>query len=495
LPQQASQTILPADASNDKPTGPSPTAITAPVLTLDSTTTTPNPSNIYIISSQTLFPGGPAITIGSTAYSLATSTIAVVRPSQTSPLVPGVSLSAAEPPQITIDSAIITANPDSGFVYASQTISAGESGIIVEGITYSIATSGSSIAIVENGVTSPLVTYSTSEAQVTQSIPVVHIVASAVVSGDTVQATISSPSILSSTPLIAENGGTPTASPIVKISASALIATPASPVISIITNTLAPAITIDSSTITQNSASEFIIGSQTLTPGGPAITLQSTTYSLASSTSALIINDHTTLLSATPTTVTLIAGTTLAPGVAEEVHGSTYSLASSGNVVVIDGTTKGLATIRVTSTVTPVSVLGTVSVGSGGVFTVGGRTYTIQTSATPGSIPASTIVVVDGETTVLSAVHTGGSGTGDAVASGLQISTTASSTSTLLDGSKVPGSGITSTATTSTGSLGTGAETGITSVATASAAGVQKAVQRGMWDVVGAAVIGAFIIF
>jgi hypothetical protein len=491
LPQQASQTIPPADAPNNEPIGPSPTAITAPVLTLDSTTITPNPSNVYIISSQTLFPGGPAITIGSTAYSLATSTIAMIQSLQTPSFTSVASLSEAEPPKITLGSSIVTLSPSVGLVYASQTISAGGSGVVVEGTTYSLATSGSSIAIVKNGHTSPLIIASASSGEVTQSVPVVHIVASAVISDDSVQETISSLSIPSSTPLILENGVTPTASPVVKISASALV-TSAPPLISIITNTLVPVITIDSSIATQNSASEFLIGSQTLTPGGPAITLQETTYSLASSATALIINGHTARLSATPTTATIIAEKTLTPGSAIEVQGTTYSLASSGNAVVIDGTTKGLATTRVTSTVTPVSVLGTVSVGEGGVFTVGGRTYTVHTSAASEYVSTPTVVVVNGRTSTLSAIHTKGTGIGDAVASGLQISTTTSSTSTLLDGSRVPGSGIT---TASTGGLGTETQTTGATVATASTAGVQRVAQRGVWDVVGAAVIGGIIVF
>jgi hypothetical protein len=144
----------------------------------------------------------------------------------------------------------------------------------------------------------------------------------------------------------------------------------------------------------------------------------------------------------------------------------------------------------VTRTITPVSVLGTVSVGTGGVFTVDGKTYTIHTSAT--STP--TVVVVNGRTSTLSAIHTQGTGIGDTVASGLQIPTTVtSSTSSLLDGStRVPGSGITAT---STGGLGTEIQTVEASVATASTAGVQRLAQRGVWDVVGAAVIGGFIVF
>jgi hypothetical protein len=254
-----------------------------------------------------------------------------------------------------------------------------------------------------------------------------------------------------------------------------------------------------------------MLGDQTLTPGGPAIEAQGTTYSLASSASAIVINDHTTPLSATPTIATLIAGKTLIPGSAVVNHGTTYSLAPSGNAVVVDGTTKLLATTKVTSTITPISILGTISIGEGGIFTISGKTYTIPTSAASsgnsgsvyGSVTETLVVGADGETFTLSAAHTRNSGIGDAVASGLQISTPTSTASRSLDGSRVLGSGVATTTTspgrsgteTQTGDSGAGTRTGTTSVATASTAGVEKLAHRGIWDVVGAAVVGGLIVF
>lgn len=53
--------------------------------------------------------------------------------------------------------------------------------------------------------------------------------------------------------------------------------------------TLLPAFTLGSSLVRPNSASEYIIGSQTLRPGGPAITISGSTVSLASDATKLVI--------------------------------------------------------------------------------------------------------------------------------------------------------------------------------------------------------------
>ncbi|KAH0258770.1 hypothetical protein KCU91_g15626, partial [Aureobasidium melanogenum] len=61
---EAAQSKEPAKSSSLSGT----TIAVAPVLTLGSKTVTPNPSSEYIISSQTLAPGDPVITIGETTY-------------------------------------------------------------------------------------------------------------------------------------------------------------------------------------------------------------------------------------------------------------------------------------------------------------------------------------------------------------------------------------------------------------------------------------------
>jgi hypothetical protein len=248
--------------------------------------------------------------------------------------------------------------------------------------------------------------------------------------------------------------------------------------------------------VIQNSASEFVIGTQTLVAGGSALELQGKTYSLATYATAIIVNGAPTPLSASQTTEIVIAGQTLTPaGSAIQVQGTKYSLAPSGIAVVVDGKTSILPTTTITSTVTPVSVVGTVSVGEGGVYTVGGRTYTIPSSLVSGVASAATVVGVDGKTSTLPATRMEGveSGIETAVESGSQTPTSSSDSPSLssssLDGSRIPGGS--SITTTSPGSSGTGR----TSVATPSTAGAQRWMQRDVWDILGAVVVGGLIAF
>lgn len=497
------QTISPSNTGT-------PVAI-APILTLDSTTVTPSPSSEYIIGTQTLLPGGPAITIGETAYSITASTTAVVN---------SLASSDAEVPQITLGSSVIAPNPSSGFMYASQTLSAGDSGIVVDGTTYSLAISGSETAIVENGITSTLIMSPAPPGEVTQSVPVVNVVASAVVSdnnsgvvgslttitgslipgqilstGNSVAVEAQNPTASPSTP-IAEDGDVPTASPVVKFSVPALITASPSPLFSVIVNTVAPVITIGSSVMTQNFAFEYLIGDQTLTPGGSGIIVQGTTYSLATSASAILVNGISTPIPASQATEIVVAGHTLKPGEsAIQVHGTTYSLVSSGNAVVINGQTSSLSasTTTITTTTTPASVTRTVSVGPGGEYVVGGKTYTLHTSGAPRSSGSASpfastdsVVVVDGQTSTLSAT-TSTQGTEVIVWTGLLTPTTTSG-STQSSGNRIPNSGSSTTTT-----LTPPTDSSPSTAATTSTAGVQRSMQRSLWEVLSAVVIAGMI--
>jgi len=83
----------PAATSNVKtnqPSNPAPTSvlmntlIIAPLITIGGRTYTPNPSSAYDISSSSLIPGGPAITVSGTVYSLSPgATKFVVSPAST----------------------------------------------------------------------------------------------------------------------------------------------------------------------------------------------------------------------------------------------------------------------------------------------------------------------------------------------------------------------------------------------------------------------------
>ncbi|KAG9951999.1 hypothetical protein KCU85_g2316, partial [Aureobasidium melanogenum] len=241
----------------------------APVLTIGSTTITANPSSEYIINSQTLAPGGPAITIGGTTYSLMPSASAIIENGQIQSLVPTFSVSGV--PQTTLGSSVITANPTGGFVYVSQTFSAGGSAVTADGNTYSLATSEGTTYIVEDGVTQQPATYQTAGPVLTfgssivtaNSEPVIILGSQTLQAGGSevvVGQTTYSLATSGSSTFVVQNGIT-----------SALAAPQGSPVIAssaevhVTANALSPKVTMDTGAVTQNTASEYMVAGQTLT--------------------------------------------------------------------------------------------------------------------------------------------------------------------------------------------------------------------------------------
>jgi hypothetical protein len=142
---------------------------------------------------------------------------------------------------------------------------------------------------------------------------------------------------------------------------------------------LAPVV-LGSQTLTANSLSQYLVSGQTLSPGGPAITVDGTTISLAPSATALVVNGHTTTItqpyydtvytSTLPPLLTLFdnnqvftadragkyilaAGTTLAPGgPGVTVSGTTISLDPTGTAVIVQGSTRTLAPQTTVVTIT-----------------------------------------------------------------------------------------------------------------------------------------------
>lgn len=603
----ASQISSSEAAQSDRPVEsslvPQTTIVVAPVLTLGSSTIALNPSSEYIINSQTLAPGGPAITVGETTYSLAPSASAIIQNGQTQSLAPVVSVSIV--PQITLGSSVITANPSNGFVYASQTISAGGPAVTTDGNTYSLATSGAMTYMVENGVTQqpatsqtavPILTFGNSAVtansdsvwvvgsqtleaggsaivvgQATYSLatsgsstlivqngitsalavptgsttPIAPAItigsniitqnsASEYVIGDQtlapgnsaieVEGTTYSLAISSSATLLVENGVTATSTPATASSAevhviasvlapkttveagvvsqntlseymvagqtlsaggsavevegttyslapsatavfvdgvtSALPVASGSPVISVNTDAVAPAITVGSSVVIPNAATEYVIETQTLAPGSSAIEIQGTTYSLAPSASALLINGATNTLSASQATAIIIAGQTLSQGTEIQIQGTTYSLSPSGTSILINGTPSSLPTPP--SAEQPLFAIGSTTLKPGEGVTVQGTIYSIPSSVSGNN--EQPVVVVNGKTSTLPNTQ----GMGAAVISGLQR-TSASEVA----GSRVTGS----VATTSI--QGGESASGTQSTASTSTAGAERVVQRG----------------
>ena len=153
----------------------------------------------------------------------------------------------------------------------------------------------------------------------------------------------------------------PSASNIVIDSSTGVISYP---IVTTLLPTALPVLTIDNQPVTANGASEYIIGSQTLVPGGSAIIISGTPVSLAPSESAIVIGGSTKFISSPSVTAApvltinnqpvtansaseyIIQGQTLIPGgPAITVSGTPISLAPSASDVVVGSSTEALGPI------------------------------------------------------------------------------------------------------------------------------------------------------
>ncbi|PPJ53194.1 hypothetical protein CBER1_11710 [Cercospora berteroae] len=124
-----------------------PIAAPAAEVSFGNDVLTADPSGNIEIDGQTLQPGGEAVVVGGTTLSLAPSGTALVIDGSTTPV------AAASPPQITLPAATLTAQESGAFVIDGQTLSDG-SEVVAGGSTYSLASDGG--AIVVNGQTAPI---------------------------------------------------------------------------------------------------------------------------------------------------------------------------------------------------------------------------------------------------------------------------------------------------------------------------------------------------
>ena len=114
-------------------------------------------------------------------------------------------------------------------------------------------------------------------------------------------------------------------------------------------------IIVGGQTYTANPSSRFIIGSQTLQPGGPAITHDGHTISLGSPTSNIVVDSSTDVSSVLLTKTTLLLNAapvltlgdqTLVPGgPAITFSGTRISLAPSASDIIIGSSTEALGSI------------------------------------------------------------------------------------------------------------------------------------------------------
>ncbi|KAJ4983464.1 hypothetical protein SVAN01_11027 [Stagonosporopsis vannaccii] len=427
----------------------------APVHTVGTIGTVPvvvGPSSIVVVGSQTLRPGGPAVTVGGTPVTLAPSATAIV--------VGGTSLSL---PQIqrpgqqqtvgTLGTIPVVVGPSSAVVVGSQTLQPGGPAITLgPGTTVSLAPSAT--ALVVGGTTSDLPQV-VNQKPLEVTPPVLTIGSSTFVPNAATQFFLGPGQTLIPGGTAIMDGVTVSldlSAAFVVVGSSTQVLPPLNSAPEQVVN-LRPELVLGGSTFTalttsknthgssrnnqgdptkppqqQDESSQhgqggegpiFVISGQTLIPGGTPITVSGSTLSLAPSGSFLVVDGSTTTL-ATPAGVAVAhvtpppltigngvfrplpgAGTTyqigtalLTPGGSVVVAGTTIFLAAGATALVVNGVTTALSP-RAQPIVTnpPVLTIGshTYTALSETAFMIGGQTLT----------PGGTITV-DGTTIILS---------------------------------------------------------------------------------------------
>jgi hypothetical protein len=400
-----------------------PTSPVAVLIVLGDLTGSPVSSGVYVVADQTLSRGGSAVKISGTTYSLAPSGERVVVNGEAKP-VSAIQITSVQPATVVI-----------GDVTAAS------------GVTYSLPSSGANIVI--NGATSYPNVVSTPAAVLLGSITAAsfagggYILATQILSpGGTAIEVSGTTYSLAATGNTVFVDGTPTAVQPVAYTGPTSLA-----------NAVAPTpVVFGSVTATPFIAGGYILATQVLSPGGTAVEVSGTTYSLATfgntvfidgnpteyksaAAATLMIGSQTFDAVAAAVTPLVIASQTLVPGgSAITVSGTTYSLPpSETNIIVVNGQTtslaqtSGIAVLSANSqklSFTPINsgiVVASQTLYPGGVITVNGETLSLGPSG-------SVVIVKSGESTTTE-------GLGDYIWQGLAASNSASATESVSDSS------------------------------------------------------------
>jgi hypothetical protein len=437
----------------------SPTEPAVPIM-LGGLTGSPASSGAYIVADQTLSPGGSAIEISGTTYSLAQSGESAVVNGEATPIF-AVQIAPIQPATVVIGD--VTAAPVSSgayYVIAGQTLSPEASAIEVSGVTYSLPKSGANIVI--NGATSYANAANTPLSVLLGSLTAASfmgggfIVGNQVLSsgGAAVEVSGTTYSLATSGNTVFINGAPSAVQPAAFTGLTSFTdgASTPSPVV------------FGSVTATPFIAGGYILATQILSPGGTAVEVSGTTYSLAASGNTVFINGKPTeykgataalltvgsqTLNAVAASITplVIGSQTLVPGdSAITISGTTYNLPSSGTgSIVVNGQTislaqtSGIAVLSANSqrlTFTPLGsgiVVASQTLYPGGVITVNGETLSLAPSG-------SLVIIKSGESTTTE-------GLGDYIWQGIATSALASTTESASESSSKNSSTTTSGST------------------------------------------------
>lgn len=323
-----------------------------PTLIIDGTEIISNTALNYIIGTQTLVPENPAIDINGVSYSFAPSTTAFIYGNNIVTL----ASKKDETPILNVADVVITANSVFKYVVDKQTLIPIGHPITIKGAVYSLPSSAT--ALISNGVAVPLISDSA-------SLP-----PAIMIEGTSYRKNAASEFLIGSQTLIPEGDSITVDGAVYSLGPSATVLISNGIPIPILSDAapIPTAISIGGIMYSRNSASEYLIGSQTLIFNGHSITIKGTSYSLSLGPSgeALIIDDSTSYLSTAqatqiPDVITIgfllytknqasdyiIDGQTLSPGSEITVAGTIISLGPQGTNVVIGTKTEeiGLGTL------------------------------------------------------------------------------------------------------------------------------------------------------
>lgn len=365
-PDTAMATSRPPTIGTDGAVAPLPSL---PAITVAGSHVTIDAQGSYRVGTNTLTPGGPALTLSGTVVSLAhsasvlvvgTSTISLTKTAQTSKI-PAVGGPAGHP--VTIDS-------QGNYRIDGQILQPGGPSVDISGTVYSLFLSATALAVGLSTI--PL-----------RGSATPHDGHGITIDGSTITANLHGQYIVGSQTLIPEGAA-------ITVSGTLYSLSPSGTVLQLETSRIPPArpappITLGGQTVTADADGDYVISLHTLRPGGTPITVAGTTYSLSPSGTALQVDGSTIPLttSSEPAAITLggqaytadargdyVIGTqTLRPGGPPvTVSGTTViSMAADGHTVVVNGRTEVL-----TSTTTSRGIGELVWSGIGGSGSAGG---------------------------------------------------------------------------------------------------------------------------
>lgn len=294
--QPGSPPVITQSAGNP-PGGQSITVGNTPIAVGPVQSATGGPPGGIVIGSQTLQPG-QATTIGGVVVSVPPGGSSIVVGGSNTIAINPAGPTAPGNPVLTVGGTPVTAGPSGQFVFGTQTLTPGGPAITVSGTVLSLGPSGT-IAVV-NGATQTL--------GPVPGNPVITGAPLLTINGQTVAATV----IGGTTEFVVGPGTTLTPGGVLTVSGT-VYSLPASGsgsvvVVNGVTSTLnnpgsvtvAAILTLNGQTYSAtvvDGTTEVVIGpGMTLTPGGPAVTISGTTYSLGPSASFIVVNGHTSTI-------------------------------------------------------------------------------------------------------------------------------------------------------------------------------------------------------